>query len=137
MIHETIVQEGFECDYVREGWVQAHDENEQEKLDDSVRMGIETGFTDWCKITHDEVKRRSGLTVRHNAGFSLAAASFHPAKWCWSLLERGMESGKVLFYSRTRVVRVEDAGDEYLVHTARNLIRSKYVVKATEAYTPL
>lgn len=137
MIHETIVQEGFECDYVCEGWVQAHDGGEQEKLEDSVRMAIETGFTDWCKITPEEVERRSGMKVRHNAGFSLAAASFHPAKWCWSLLERGMESGNILFYSRTKVGRVEDAGDEYLVHTARNPIRAKYVVNATESYTPL
>jgi len=137
MVHDTIIQEGFECDYVREGWVQVHDEDEQTKLDDSVRMAIDTGFTDWCKITPDEVERISGMKVRHNAGFSLAAASFHPAKWCWSLLKYGIDSGKLRFYSRTKVTRVEDVGDAYLVHTARNTIRAKHVVNATESYTPL
>ena len=111
MVHDTIIQEGFECDYVREGWVQVHDEDEQTKLDDSVRMAIDTGFTDWCKITPDEVERISGMKVRHNAGFSLAAASFHPAKWCWSLLKYGIDAGKLRFYSRTKVTRVEDVGD--------------------------
>lgn len=137
LVEQTIRDEGFDCDYAREGWVQARDENAQESLAESVRMAVESGFTDWTSISPEEVKRRSGMTVRHNAGFSVAAASFHPAKWCWSLLQRGLESGAVEHFSRTRTLGIDRNEDGYLVRTERGDIRSRHVVLCTESYTPL
>jgi len=46
LIEHTIREEGFDCDYVREGWVQARTADEQHLLEESVRMGQEHGFTD-------------------------------------------------------------------------------------------
>lgn len=137
MTEETIRAEGFDCDYAREGWVQTRDATEQAALSESVRMATEHGFRDWTSITPEEVERRCGMNVRHNAGYSLAAASLHPAKWCFSLLRSALNSGTVAFYSRTKVLRVEDAGEAYRVHTARGIVRARVVVNATESYTPL
>lgn len=137
MIERTIREEGFDCNYAREGWVQACDADNLDTLSESVKMATESGFSDWTYITPEEVERRSGMKVRHNAGFSLAAASFHPAKWCFSLLGSALDSKKVGFYSRTKVLHVEDVGEAYRVHTPRGVIRARCVVNATESYTPL
>ncbi|MBP87723.1 MAG: hypothetical protein CMJ64_13540 [Planctomycetaceae bacterium] len=137
MVERTVREEGFDCDYAREGWVQARDEDQQASLAESVRMALKSGYTDWMSITPEEVKRRTGMNVRHNAGFSIAAASFHPAKWCWSLLGRGMESSRVEHFSRTKTLGIDDASDEYIVRTERGEIRARHVVLCTESYTPL
>ena len=42
---------------------------------------------------------------------------------------------QVEFYSRTRVVAVDDVGDAYEVRTDRGTIRARYVVNATESHT--
>lgn len=137
LIEQTIHREGFDCDYARQGWVQARDADQQQALAESVRTALDTGLCDWTSITPEEVKRRTGMTVAHNAGFSIAAGSFHPAKWVWSLLATALRSEKVEFYSRTRVLRVALVGDDYHVHTTRGIIVARYVVNATESYTPL
>ena len=137
LIEQTIREEGFDCDYVRAGWVQAQGAAQQADLATSVRLAVETGFTDWTEITPDEVYRKTGMRVQCKAGFSIAAASFHPAKWVWSLLSRAIESGKVELYSRTKVLAVEDEGETYSVRTDRGDLRARHVVNATESYTPL
>ena len=137
LVEQTIRDEGFDCDYAREGWVQARDEDAQDSLGDSVRMAVENGFTDWTSISPEEVKRRTGMTVRHNAGFSVAAASFHPAKWCWSLLQRGLESESVEHFSRTTTLSIDRIADGYRVRTDRGDIQARHVILCTESYTPL
>ena len=137
LIEETIRREGFDCDYERQGWVQARDADQQTALAESVRTALETGLTDWTSMTEKEVLRRTGMKVEHSAGFSVAAASFHPAKWVWSLLKTSIRSQKVEFYSRTKVQQVERVGDAYRVHTNRGVIQTRHVVNATESYTPL
>jgi glycine/D-amino acid oxidase-like deaminating enzyme len=137
LIEQTIRSEGFDCDYVRQGWVQGRDGEDQAALRDSVAMALETGLADWTSIPPEDVYRRTGMRVSHHAGFSKAAATFHPAKWVWSLLRRAIAGGQAEFYSRTRVTGVAAAGEEYLVQTARGVIRAQFVVNATESYTPL
>src|SRR5262249_12398048 len=70
LVEETIRREAIDCDYHREGWVQARDADQQEMLTESVRMALDTGTCDWTSITPDEVLRRAGMQVTHNAGFS-------------------------------------------------------------------
>lgn len=137
LIEETIRSEGFDCDYAREGWVQARDADQQHALADSVRLAQKTGLKDWTSITPEEVARRTGMSVTHNAGFSIAAASFHPAKWVWSLLNKAIQSQKVELYSRTKVLSVDLVAGDYHIQTSRGKIIAQHVVNATEAYTPL
>lgn len=137
LIEQTIRSEGYECGYARQGWVQARDPDQQAMLADSVRMALDTGTTDWTSIAPDEVERLTGMKVKHNAGFSIAAASFHPARWVWCLLGTALTSGKAAFYSRTKVLEIRLEGDEYLVRTSRGTIKARSVVNATESYTPL
>lgn len=137
MVEDTVRVEGFDCHYAREGWVQARDEHEQESLAASVQMGIEDGCADWIRITPEEVEKRTGMKVRHNAGFSVAAATYHPAKWCWCLLDRALASGTVELYTRTRVLGIDESGEQYVVRTPRGSITARHVVLCTESYTPL
>jgi len=137
MIENTVRDEGFDCNYAREGWVQAREGHEQSDLAASVQTAIDEGFTDWTQITPEDVKQHTGMNVRHNAGFSVAAASFHPAKWCWSLLDRAMASGSVELFSRTKVLGIDDTGEHYVVRTPRGHVTARHVVLCTESYTPL
>ncbi|MBM4002482.1 MAG: FAD-binding oxidoreductase [Planctomycetes bacterium] len=137
LIERTIRDEQFECDYSRQGWVQARDATQQQSLAESVRLAQETGMTDWTSITPEEVRKRTGMRVTHNAGFSIAAASFHPAKWVFCLFRSALDSERVQLYSRTCVLRVERLRDSYRVHTSRGTMECDYVVNATESYTPL
>lgn len=136
MIEQTIQAESFDCDYAREGWVQAAEADGQPALQESVKMALESGFTDWTSITPEEVRSKTGMNVTHNAGFSIAAASFHPAKWVWSMFDVAVAAAHVDLFTRTKVLRVEDAGDHYRVHTSRGVINATSVVNATESYTP-
>lgn len=137
LVEETIREEGFDCHYAREGWVQAREGDEQDSLAASVRMTVAEGLTDWTQITPDEAEKRTGMKVRHNAGYSVAAATFHPAKWCWSLLDRALASGTVELYTRTKVLDVKEEGGNYHVRTDRGTIVARNVLLCTESYTPL
>ena len=86
--------------------------------------------------TPDDVFEKSGMRVEHNAGFSAQAASWHPAKWVWSLLTKALAQPSVKLFTRTAVTRIAPVGDHYEVHTARGTIRARHVVLATESYTP-
>ena len=136
MIEKTILSEGFDCDYSRSGWVQGQDALGQAGLEASVKMAVETGFTDWTSIGPEEVAERSGMQVNHAAGFSRAAASWHPAKWVWCLLGAALSKPSVALLTRTRVTGVEDEGERYRVSTPRGSLLTRHLVYATEAYTP-
>lgn len=136
MIERTIREEGIECEYVRKGWVQAADADHQDRLDTSTRMAQERGFTDWVKISAEEVRERSGMDAQWPAGFSIGCASWHPAKWVWGLFRVALQSPHVQLFTQTRVLKVADLGEQYAVHTARGTIYARYVVNATESHTP-
>ncbi len=137
MIEQTIRDEGYDCDYAREGWVQTRGADDQAKLAESVQLAVDSGCTDWIQITPQEVMDKTGMQVRHNAGFSIAAGSFHPAKWVWCLLRSALSAGRVQLFCRTKVSRVDGSSDDYVVHTSRGTIRARHIVNATESYSAL
>ena len=136
MIQQTIQEEEIDCEYVRKGWVQATDADHIQQLETSVRMAQETGYTDWTRISGNEAFERSGMRAPFGAGFSIGAAMWHPAKWCWGLFRVALRSKQVELFTRTRVLKVEDLGERYAVHTERGCVRARYVVNAAEACTP-
>ncbi|MEO1997269.1 MAG: FAD-dependent oxidoreductase [Planctomycetaceae bacterium] len=137
LVEQTIRREGIDCDYRREGWVQATDRKGQSSLQESVGLARESGFTDWTSITPESVRQRCGMQVRHNAGFSIAAASFHPARWVWGLLDAALKTPHVRLFTRTPVRSIVRSGADYYVETARGRLVARHVINATESYTPL
>ena len=136
LIDQAIQAEGFDCDYARAGWVQARGAADQDALAASVRMATAEGFTDWVSITAAEALEKTGMRLQHPAGFSVAAATWHPAKWVWCLLAKALTTPGVRLFTQTPVVRVADSGSRYEVQTERGTIRARHVVYATESYTP-
>ena len=137
LIEQTIRDEGFACDYHRAGWVQARTASEQQTLSESVRLAVEFDCRDWTSIDAQDVLAKSGMRVEHNAGFSIAAASWHPAKWVWCLLEKALRANCVRLFTRTAVTGVACDGDSYCVTTSRGTVHSRHVIYATESYTPI
>ncbi len=135
LIEQTIREEGFDCDYAREGWIQARARADQASLRESVEAGYAHGFEDWTSMAPEEVRESGGMIVDAPAGFSKRAASFHPAKWVWSLLEKAMERPNVRLFTRTRVTGVERDGDDYRVHTNRGVVLARSVINAIESHT--
>ena len=112
LVEQTIRREAIDCDYRREGWVQAADQRGQKSLQESVELAQKSGYTDWTSITPESVRQRCGMQVRHNAGFSIAAASFHPARWVWGLLEAALKVPQVELFTRTRVLSIVRRGTD-------------------------
>ncbi len=135
MVEQTIRKEGFDCDYVRSGWICAIDPENIDSLDKAVNMAQQSGFTDWTRINPEQVMEKGGMQVECDVAFSKKAASIHPAKWVWSLFTAALKSKAIELYTRTKVLKVEDAGTEYIIQTDRGNIRAKYVISATEAYS--
>lgn len=136
MIADTIRKEGIDCNYVRKGWVQVPGPAGLATLEASTRMAAETGFTDWTRIPPGEVFRRTGLKTSGPAGFSIGAATWHPAKWVWGLMRIALASSRVQLFTRTKVLRVEDRGDRYALQTERGTVLADHVVNAAESQTP-
>ena len=136
-IEQAIEAHGFRCDYNRAGWVQARTEEEQKSLRISARLAEKSGCDDWTMIESSEARKLTGMRLNHPAGFSKQAASWHPAKWVWSLLREALESEQVDLYTRTRVERVVPNKDGYVVETSRGTVACRHVFYATESYTPM
>ena len=136
-IEQAIEAHGFRCDYNRAGWVQARTEGEQKSLRISARLAEKSGCDDWTMIESSEARKLTGMRLNHPAGFSKQAASWHPAKWVWSLLREALESEQVDLYTRTRVERVVPNKDGYVVETSRGTVACRHVFYATESYTPM
>lgn len=135
LIERTVRDEGFDCDYERQGWIQARDAGDQASLRASVEAGAAHGFHDWTTLPPAEVLRLGGMRVAAPAGFSRRAASFHPARWVWCLLARALRDAGVSLFTRTQVLAVADDADGYAVRTDRGTVRARCVVNATESYT--
>ena len=137
MIENTIEEEGFDCDYARAGWVQGKASHDQEALDESVRLGQEAGFDDWVKISPQQVLETTGMTAEYPAGLSRRAASWHPARWVWSLFTTALQSERVLLFTHTKVTSVLEQGEHYELVTSRGKLRARHVINATESYSAL
>ncbi|NOZ50035.1 MAG: FAD-binding oxidoreductase [Chloroflexi bacterium] len=137
LIEETIAKEQYDCDYVRNGWIQAVDVEDQALLEESLHLDWAAGFNDRSRIQPDEALSLGGIQLDCAASFSKGAAHFHPAKWVWCLLNTALEQPSVSLFTRTKVLQVEDAGEHYLVHTTRGAIKARFVINATESFTGL
>ena len=137
LVEETVRAEGYDCDYARNGWIQARDAADQPSLEESIAAGTAAGFDDWTAMPAEDVLEKGGMKVDHPAGFSHQAASFHPAKWVWSLLQTAIATPHVALYARTKVLQITEQGEDYAVETTRGTIRCRHLINATESYTAI
>lgn len=137
LIETTIREEGFDCGYSRTGWIQAREISEQAALQESVCLGQSVGFDDWMSLEPADVLKLGGMVVDVPAGFSRRTASWHPAKWVWSLLKTALKSNSVSLFTNTKVLSVNEINGQYIVRTDRGDLRSSYVVNATESYSAI
>ena len=137
LIEQAIEAHEFRCDYKRAGWVQARTEEEQKALRLSVRLAEQSGCDDWTMLEPADSRKLSGMRLNLPAGFSQQAASWHPAKWVWSLLGEALKASQVELFTRTRVERVVATERGYVVETSRGTISCHHVFYATESYTPM
>ena len=135
MIEQTIADESIDCDYIKKGWVWAAGEKDADKPLAAQRMGEETGFTDWIRISAEEAMERAGISTSHDAGYSRGTATWHPAKWIWGLFQSALRSANLELLTRTRVLEVVDAGDHYEIRTDRGVMRANSVINASESHT--
>ncbi len=135
LVEETVLQEGFDCDYARNGWIQAREDEDQEALVAGVEFGRSVGAADWTTLSPDDVLKLGGMKIDAPAGFSRASATFHPARWVWCLLGSALTSERVGLYTRTKVAQVDSLTEGYLVVTDRGNIRCRNIINATESYT--
>lgn len=135
MIVETISRVGFDRDYHRNGWIPVRMAVEQTVIGASVHLDTTSGFDDWSRLTPNDVFETSGLGVEADAGFSVRAGTFHPAKLVWSLLWIVLERGNAALFIQTKVPHIEVQSEYYVGHISRGAIRGRHVINATEAYT--
>lgn len=135
LIEQTVRNEGFECDYVRAGYISGSDDAAE--LAKSVRLGRQAGFDDYTTIAAEEAKILGGIKLDAPASFSQGTASWHPAKWVWSLLTVAIKSDNVNLFTHTKALGIKDMGDYYDVLTDRGVIKARHVVNATESYTSM
>ena len=137
LIKQTIIDEKFDVNYHRKGWVQERLSDQQESLSESVAAGIKSGHTDWTAIDAQQVFEEAGMKVDYPAGFSKGAASWHPAKWVWSLLTKALEKSNVQYFSRTKVIKIDsEPSGGYKIQTNRGIVHAKNVLYANEAFLP-
>lgn len=135
LIAETIAKEGFDCDYHRNGWVEAKYDHMLEETEESVAVGRETGFDDRIIISPEEVTEKTGMRTKNPGSFSRGCGCWHPAKWVWCLFQAALRQSHVKLFTRTKVLQVRDVGEAYEVKTNRGTIRTRYVINAIESYT--
>jgi glycine/D-amino acid oxidase-like deaminating enzyme len=135
MVEETVRAEGFDCGYVRRGWIQAVDREDQDALQAGIAVGQAVGYADRESLAPDAVLEEGGMRVDAPAAYSPGAATFHPARWVWSLLQRALRQPGVQLFTRTEVLEVIDAGDLYVVRTNRGVVTARHIINATESFT--
>ena len=135
LIEKAIREEGFDCGYVRAGWIQGG--GAAADLAEDVRLGREAGFDDYTTMGPGEAEDLGGIKLSGDAGFSRQTASWHPARWVWCLLRAALASDNVDLFTHTKVLGVKDMGEYYAVLTDRGALRARYVINATESYTAM
>jgi glycine/D-amino acid oxidase-like deaminating enzyme len=115
-VGRVITAEGIDCDWAYGGTLALARTPRQLRL-----ARAESGF-----LSANEAAKRCGATRVLGATYSPHCAALHPLK-----LARGLARGLPV-HERTRALAIEPGR----VITDRGEIRARYVVRATEAYTP-
>lgn len=140
-MHETVseiesVTKDFQidCDWQRGGsLVFARSTLQRERAIAGVENWRKWGFgeEDYSYLTPEQTKDRALVTKNYGASYTPHVAAINPAKLVRGLAT-AVEKLGVVIYENTPALRI----DPGMVTTADAVIRARYVVRATEGYTP-
>jgi glycine/D-amino acid oxidase-like deaminating enzyme len=140
-MHDTVDEvgrvaaaEGIDCHWAKGGTVMlARSDVQLERARDEVSEAREFGFgeEDLRLLTAGEARRLAAATDVAGGTYTPHCAAIHPARLARGLADVLRRSG-VGLYERTEVRSVQPRQ----VVTVRGTVRARYVVRATEGYTP-
>jgi glycine/D-amino acid oxidase-like deaminating enzyme len=132
-IGQVVAQEKIDCDWQQGGsFVFARSKLQRDELQAEASNWHSWGFTetDYCFLTADQAAQRAKFTKNHGAFFTSHVAAIQPAKLVRQLAQVVEKLG-VKIYENSSVTAI----DPGMVTTHNQVVRAKYVVRATEGYT--
>jgi glycine/D-amino acid oxidase-like deaminating enzyme len=130
-----IQDEKIECDWQRSGrFVGAHNRREFEHLSAKTRQPLNPLELPFYMVSPDKTRSEIGTDIYHGGCIYPDVASLHPGKYSSELLRLALEAG-VQFQSDCEITRIVRRGDGYVVTSARDQIKARDVIVATNGYT--
>lgn len=132
---KLVESRGFDCAFSRCGrFYGAHRKGDYDSLARDLDLRSTHLESAAVMVPRAEQRKYVGTNAYFGGRFQPEDGHLHPGLYHDALLkEVRMAGGTVL--GRSRVTKVETAGSEYVVHTARGRIRAGQVLVATNAYT--
>jgi glycine/D-amino acid oxidase-like deaminating enzyme len=85
-------------------------------------------------LDHERIRRLTGSEVYSGGLLDRRAGTIQPLAYVRGLAGAAMDAGAEI-YSYSPVVRWEDLGDRWTVHTARGSVTAPWIIVATDAYS--
>jgi glycine/D-amino acid oxidase-like deaminating enzyme len=127
--------EGIDCHWARGGTVQfARSATQLERARAEIAQAREFGFgeDDLRLLTAAQAREHAAATDVVGGTYTPHCAAIHPARLARGLAEAVRRRG-VAVHENTPVTEIAPGA----LHTARGTIAARYVIRATEGYTPL
>jgi glycine/D-amino acid oxidase-like deaminating enzyme len=137
---DAIASDGIDADFAHGGTMTfARSEVQSQRLQRYVRDAHELGYspTDLAWLDAEEAAERGRVTQNCGATFSPHCARIHPARLVRGLAEVNEHLGVAIFENSkvTRIVGGRPGADAEAV-TAEGSVHARFVVRATEGFTP-
>jgi glycine/D-amino acid oxidase-like deaminating enzyme len=130
-VGRVAAKERIDCDFAKGGTVVlARSALQMERAHQEVAESAEYGLG-LSALTADEARKRCNATDVFGGTYTPDCAAIHPAKLVRGLSTAVQRLG-VTLYEQTRVVAINPRE----LTTTQGTIKAKYVVRATEGYTP-
>ncbi|MGY6634590.1 MAG: NAD(P)/FAD-dependent oxidoreductase [Alkalilacustris sp.] len=134
LVFDLIARHGIDCAPARPGWVQpAHDaaglETVRRRAGEWARRGQPVQLLD-----AQQTAELLGTDAYVGAMLDERGGSLHPLNYALGLARAAQSAGAVL-HGQSRVQRLETAGAEHILHTARGQLRARRVLLCTNGYT--
>jgi glycine/D-amino acid oxidase-like deaminating enzyme len=133
-IEQVVASENIDCDWQRGGsLVFARTPLQQARAQAEIAEWESWGFdsTDYAYLSPEQTAAQAKVTNNFGSIYTKHVAAINPAKLVRELA-RLVETLGVQIFENTTVVQIHPG----MVVTPQAVIRSKYVVRATEGYTP-
>lgn len=134
-IADFVQREAIDCDFGRVGrFHAAHNAAQYEALAARLRHQPKGLEVDAHVVPRAEQRSEIGTDAYWGGVVYTQHCSVHPARYHQGLLERVLRAGALLA-PRCKALRITRDGVQFLVHTARGVVRARNVVIATNGYT--